>query len=130
MSVHKKWMGDPMSCVTFNDADARQAVLLEEDVRRARSRQPRVEVRVALARDIGIAPGTIENLRRNRLASLRTHVRDRIYGWMLRGLQQDYARLEHELYLALQSGKSAGSIDVLGAKAALASARKALTGGV
>lgn len=127
MSVHKKWMDDPMLCVSFSDEEAREQLMREEDERRARSRLPRPEVRAALARDIGIKPGTIENIRRGRFSDLRTSVRDRIYGWMMRGLQQDIQRLEHELFMALQSGESPSSDAVVSAKAALAKAHEVLT---
>lgn len=116
-----------MLCVSFSDEEAREQLMREEDERRARSRLPRPEVRAALARDIGIKPGTIENIRRGRFSDLRTSVRDRIYGWMMRGLQQDIQRLEHELFMALQSGESPSSDAVVSAKAALAKAHEVLT---
>jgi len=112
-----------MLCVSFTDDDAREEITSVEDVRRAQTRLPRLEVRAALAAEIGVKPGTIENIRRGRYDSLRTAVRDRIYGWMLRGHLQTIAGLDHDLFVAIQSGAGPASDEILGAKTAIAQAK-------
>lgn len=132
MPNHRSWMNYPMLSVPFDDDQARDYLVREENVRCATVAQRREEIRAKLASEIGIAPGTIENIRRNRFVSLRTVVRDRIQAWMIRGLQEKIRNLENELQMALQCGEGPTSDVVLGAKAALAKAHEALNdrGGV
>lgn len=126
MTVHDRVTRYPMLTATFSDEKARESLIREENVRCALSDMARREVRASIAREIGISPGTIENIRKNRFSSLRTVVRDRIYAWTLNTLQKEIRRLEHELQMALQCGEGPDSDEVVGAKAALKKAYEAL----
>jgi len=91
--------------------------------RTGRSRQ---EVRPELARSIGIAPGTIENLLRKRIKAITSNVYKRIIAAADRELRREIARLERErAYLAAKAGDTA-EIDMGAVETHLEAARSAL----
>lgn len=91
--------------------------------RRGCSRQ---DARLELARDIGIAPGTIENLLRKRIKAIKANVYKRIIAAADRELRREIARLERErTFLAAKAGDAA-AVDLGAVEAHLEAARSAL----
>ena len=67
----------------------------------------RDEARARLARRIGVLPGTLYTLARNRLKRLDVTVRDRLTDYAIRDLQNEIGRLNHELGMARALGGGA-----------------------
>jgi len=97
--------------------------LIDDEVRYRRVKKP--EARAIIAREAGIAPGSLENLARGRLK----HV-DRIAGHLnallVKKLEQRFAEIEHELIFLRATPDPSREADVLGAAAALEDARRCL----
>jgi hypothetical protein len=91
-----------------------------------RSGRSRQEVRPELARNIGIAPGTIENLLRKRIKAITTNVYDAIVAAADRELRREIGRLEHERTILAAKGGRAARVDLGKVDAHLAAAREAL----
>ena len=111
-----------------DEAFASYLVRRLEDKEAKRSGLNVTEVRPIVARRVGIAPGTLENLRRGRIKAIKKHV----YEWLIaaadRELRAEIARLEHErAILAAQAG-SRTAVDLGEVEAHLAAARAALGG--
>ncbi len=87
------------------------------------------EARRAVASRVGVAPGTIENLRRGRLKSIEGWVRDRLRAAFIRELEAEIARLEHELALLRQCGGHPAADQVGEIEAHLEAARALMAGG-
>lgn len=62
------------------------------------------EARDRLAHRLKIAPGTIYNIVRDRLKRIDHETRERIVQFAIRDIQQEIARLTHELQNARQMG--------------------------
>lgn len=107
-----------VSHVEFTSDEAYAAHLIGRLEKKAADRRgcSRQDARLALARDIGIAPGTIENLLRKRIKAISTNVYRRILAAADRELCREAARLQHEReVIAAQAGRLAqidlGEID-------------------
>lgn len=116
---------DPLSI----DAQARSWVARLEYAEARRSGTIIPFARAALARRLGVAPGTLENIRNGRIKGLRHWIAERIRAAVIRELELEILRLEHDLFVARQSGAGAGSDEILAATASLEAARLALTEG-
>jgi hypothetical protein len=57
-----------------------------------------------VARAIGVSPGTIENLTRARLKRISGWLRDALRARVIRELEAEIVRLQHELAVLRQSG--------------------------
>ena len=85
------------------------------------------DVRPTIARRVGIAPGTLENLRRGRIKAIKKNV----YEWLLaaadRQLRAEIALLEHERTIIAKKACSASRRDLRQVDAHMAAARAALS---
>jgi hypothetical protein len=89
----------------------------------ARNGGSRIEARQRLARRVGISPGTLYNIARDRLKKLDAGVRDKLVAYAIRDLEQEIAGVTHELEMARQMGASPHSDLVLQAQTVLARAQ-------
>ena len=62
------------------------------------------DARIAVSRRTGVSPGTLENLRKNRLKAIAAHVYDSLRGGVIRALEAELRHLEHELTILRQTG--------------------------
>lgn len=75
-----------------------------------------VPIRVArrtVARRVGLAPGTLENIKLGRTKGVRAFVFEKIRAAFLREAENEVRRLEHELAMARQIGADARCDEVL-----------------
>lgn len=86
------------------------------------------EARSAVASRLGIGLGTFENLVRERVKRVDAFVRDRLQALLIRELEAEIARLNHELEMARQSGAHPASEQMGEIEAHLAAARSLLGG--
>jgi hypothetical protein len=116
-----------MSAVAYIDKARDWARSLEED-EAERAGFDRVEdARPVVARKLGIAPGTLTSLRKNRLKSISAHNYDRLNQAAAHLIEKKLVRLQHELDLTRQQGLDARSNDYVATLEALvARARKDL----
>ncbi len=98
----------PMDTATFDDESASKWVVEQVERMRRSGRSDcdnRPDARVAVARDIGISPGTVENIDRKRLRrSLQTIIRDKIQEHKIRFLEAEIRRNMNELERARKTG--------------------------
>jgi hypothetical protein len=76
-------------------------LLVQQETRRVGDRQ---RARYNVARALGTAPGTIENLQRNRLKRISGWLRDALRARVIRELESEVARLQHEIAVLSQTG--------------------------
>ena len=79
--------------------------------------------RCVIARRLGASPGTLENIRRDRVKSPRAWLVDRVRALFIAELQSEIRRLEHELDLARQSGAHPAGDEMAEAETLLARAK-------
>jgi transposase-like protein len=91
----------PMSSI---DVAAREWVVRLEDAERKRSGSALPIARAAVARHLGVAPGTLENIRRGRTKGVRGWIADRLCAAVTEHIQFEIARLEHDLEVARHCG--------------------------
>ncbi len=117
-----------VSHVEFTSDEAYAAYLVGRMEKKAAdsSGRSRQEVRPDVARKIGIAPGTIENLLRKRIKAITTNVYRSIVAAADRELRREIARLEHERTILAAKAGDAGRIDIGKVEKALEAAREAL----
>ena len=84
----------------------------------------RPEARKIVAREAGIAPGSLENLSRGRLKH-HDRITAKLHVLLVRKIEQRIDALQHELFLAREAGR-ADPVDLDRAEAAIQEARKAL----
>lgn len=101
-----------------------------EDHEAQRLHVPVRAARAIVARRIGAAPGTLENLRRQRLKSIPSWLMARIRAEFVAVLQAEVRRLEHEISIHLQAGASNRDDDLAAAQAQVLSAKKILNAAV
>ncbi|MHB2169939.1 hypothetical protein [Alsobacter sp. R-9] len=75
-----------------------------------------------VARRIGLAPGSLENVVRGRAKRLTIGITEAIRGAVVRELEHEIASLNHELQLARASGADPRSLQVAEIEALLAKA--------
>jgi len=115
-----------MSAVAFDDETAREWVVGEVKREKLRSGAKKPEARRAVAGSIGIAPGTVENIERNRLKGLRGRVRDKIQTHKIRWFEQQLRWAIHELAIACRGHSSASDADIRGLTRAIEQAQARL----
>jgi hypothetical protein len=76
-------------------------VLVNQEARRTGDR---VRARNNVARALGTSPGTIENLQRNRLKRVAGWLRDALRARVIRELEAEIVRLQHEVAILHQIG--------------------------
>lgn len=87
----------------------------------------RAQARTRLARRLGVLPGTLYNLARDRLKRFDNHLRLALTSYAIRDLQSEIEGLTHELEMAQQVGAAARPAGVERIEARLAQV-KALLG--
>lgn len=107
----------PMSISSVVDHMVRQEML--------GSRCKRPEADRVIAREIGVSPHTIENLRRERLKNVDA-LSTKIDLALIRRLELEIPRLMGELEMARRRARRPDADEILSAEAALATARKLL----
>lgn len=136
MFIQRCGINRPMTAISYTDEDARDWVV--RSLRREAETVARQDLadsglrrcdlaRRKLARDIGIAPGTVETIARRRRKSLPGEIRDLIHRHMIRWLSAEHSRLAHELSLADRGFSRATARDLQEARAALEEAQKILS---
>lgn len=93
----------PMSATAYVDR-ARGWARLLEDREAASTGEPLARARMAVARRIAVTPGTLENLRKNRLKTIAVHLYDQLRGGVIRALEAELRHVQHELQIAHQAG--------------------------
>lgn len=114
--------------LAFDHTPSRLARELE-DRESARSGVPLAQARTIVARRLNLLPGTLENLRRNRVKDVRQRVADRLHAAYLRELEREHAALEHELQCLRATGRRPDSSEMAEIAADLAKVRAALKRG-
>lgn len=92
-----------MSSAIAEAAEARNLanILVKQETRRIGDRE---RARASVARAIGTVPGTIENLQRGRLKRISGWLRDALRARVVRELEAEVARLQHEIATLAQTG--------------------------
>lgn len=94
------------------ELSARDWAAALEDREQTRSGVSLPNALATVARRIGVAPGSLENLRRGRSKGVRAFLYEKIRAAFIRECEQEMRRLAHELELARQAGLSAGSDEI------------------
>lgn len=114
-----------MTSVAYLDRAEKWARLIE-DKEAARTGRPLKEARTTVARRIGVAPGTMENLRKGRLKAIAAHWYDRLRAGVIAELESELRHVEHEIQIARQSGLDPASGEAHALLASEARIREAL----
>lgn len=115
-----------VTCPAQALGEATYAAARLEEIERGRGLSA-ADARTAAARRAGVSPGTIEKLRKGRLKSVAVHLYGRLCDALVRALNEEKSRLEHELARVRGASLSVDPHVVRQAEAALAAARAALT---
>lgn len=91
-------------------------LLVDQEARRTRDR---VRARQNVARSLGTSPGTIENLQRNRLKRIAGWLRDALRTRVIRELEAEVTRLQHEISVLRQTGVDPRSHEMAAVRADL-----------
>ena len=83
----------------------------------------------AVARRLGLSPGSLENLVRGRAKRITVSVAAAVRGAMIRELEGEIARLTHELELVRACGADPRSLQITEIEALLAKAERLLSEG-
>lgn len=111
-----------------SEAIARDWVIRIERRESDRSGLPLSDARKVAARKAGIAPGTLENLRKGRVKRVAVSVFERLRTAVIRDLQNEIVRCTHELEMARQCGLDPRSSDVAALEAAICAAERLIGG--
>lgn len=109
-------------------ATARRLATAIEDHTARRLRLPVAKARPRVASRLGAAPGTLENLRRDRLKSIPSWLMARIRAEFIRVLQAQVQALEADISFHRQAGADHRSDDLAAAEAQIREAKKILSG--
>jgi hypothetical protein len=93
-----------MSNALAEATEARSLAISLVSYEAKRTGRDKIEARKSLARSIGVAPGTIENLMRARLKSVAGWLRDALRARMVRELEAELVRIQHEIAVLIQTG--------------------------
>lgn len=99
-----------------------------EDIEARRYGVSQAKARAKIASRIGIAPSTLENIRRLRTKIVPNWLMARIRSEFIAVLQTEVARLENEIHLARQIGMDHRDDDLAAAEAQLVAAKEILKG--
>ena len=83
-----------------------------EKTEAARTGVPVTVARRAVARRLGVSPGTVENIRRGRTKGVRAWIADRVANAVIREIENEIRGLSHELQCARQCGARAGESQI------------------
>jgi hypothetical protein len=84
------------------------------------------DARVTVSRHTGVSPGTLENLRKNRLKAVSAHVYENLRRGVIRALEAELRHLEHELHVLRQTGAHPASDATTAVETDIALVRAAL----
>lgn len=84
------------------------------------------DARKRVSRNLGYAPGTLENLFRDRLKSIPDGFRNRARSLLIRAYEKEIGRLVHELEMLRLAGERSDCDDFQEAQASLEKAQKAV----
>lgn len=118
--------GKGMNAIADVSTANRLARVLEDHEAR-RLKLPVIKARSAVARRLGAAPGTLENLRRLRLKSVPSWLMARIRAEFIAVLQSEVRRLEHDISIHIQAGFDHRDDDLAKAQAQVMAAKEILT---
>lgn len=99
-----------------------------EGIERTRSGLPAEEVRPIVARRVGVAPGTLENIHRKRIKEPRKSLMDKLRSALVRELEAEAMRYEHEAQILIQTGSDPRNGEIAEVVAGLAKIRETLRG--
>lgn len=114
-------MSNAISEVT--EAQCLARILVEQEARRRGSKS---NAHAYVARTVGASPGTIENLLRGRLKRISGWLRDALRGRVVRELEAEVVRLQHEIAVLKQAGVDPRSNEMSAARADLSAVLAAL----
>lgn len=114
-----------MTSVEYLDRASGWARFLE-DREAARTGQPVKTARSAVSRRLAMSPGTLENLRKNRLKAIAAHWYERLRAGVIAELEAELRHVEHDLAIARQTGLDVGAGGVLSLEANAARLKGAL----
>lgn len=114
---------DKMSALAIEER-ARSWVMQLQEREKKRSGANKPEVRRAVAEEIGVVPGTLENIERRRRKGISTTVFERIRSAFLLETANEIRRLENERQIALQIGLDARCDEVAEIEADLQTLRE------
>lgn len=126
--IHEKRIKRPMSAVAeASDIDtahgwAKRLLKYEQE----RSGLSAEELRPVLARHIGVAPGTIENIQRKRIKEPSSSLMRKLRDALTRELQAEAKRHEHEVHVLEQTGCDPRDGEIAEVAAGLARIREIL----
>jgi len=98
-------------------------ILVAQEFRRTKDRG---RARTNVARALGTSPGTIENLQRSRLKRISGWLRDALRARVIRELESEIARLQHELAVHKQTGVDPRSDEATAVRADLSAVLEVL----
>jgi enoyl reductase-like protein len=126
---HEKRISHPMSAVEATDIDTALSWTKRlEGIERIRSGLPAEEVRPIVARRVGVAPGTLENIHRKRIKEPRKSLMDKLRAALVRELEAEAMRYEHEAQILIQTGSDPRHGEIAEVVAGLAKIRETLRG--
>lgn len=110
-------------------AEATEAQSLAKMLVKAESRRTGHDLSVAqrnVARQVGVSPGTLENLMRARLKRVAGWLRDALRARVIQQLEAEIVRLQHELAVLKQTGVDPRSDEAAAVRADLSAVLVAL----
>ncbi len=115
-----------------SDQQVNTAILIAQALERRELQRggTRQIARRSLAGKLRIGSGTIENLIRGRVKGVDASIRDRLQALLIRELEQEIGRLQHELDIARQSGAPLNSDQVGEIETHISKARALLKGAI
>lgn len=112
--------GSHMSSVAMTADKLVKQTMIDSHVKRP-------EARRIVAREVGVAPGTFENLKRGRLKNV-DWVAAKINAAVIRRIEREIERLQHELEVARRVAARPDDAAIFEAQAAIDHARKLIAG--
>lgn len=97
-----------------------------ETIRAVSLRASRAVARRSIAREVRVAPGTLENITRQRTKGVRGWIADTIRGALVRELQREIERLNHELRTLVKRGADHRELEMAEVQSLLVRARQSL----
>lgn len=97
-----------------------------EAIELARTGAPRKTIRPVVARRVGVAPGTLENLRRGRIKDPRQSLVTKLRAALIRELEAEMRAHEHERHVLIQTGEDPRSSSFEAVDASIAATAEAL----
>jgi hypothetical protein len=98
-------------------------ILVEQEARRRGTKE---KAHVHVARAVGAAPGTVENIMRGRLKRVSGWLRDALRARVIRELEAEVVRLQHEIAVLRQAGVDPRSNEMAAVRADLSAVLAAL----